>query len=142
MTKTRNFNPVRVIEWVFALFTLAGAGYILNPLYALAVRQNGRGVFAAALSDPIFIIFWSILLFLGAALVIGGLLVNQRLRIEYPTLRARLRASGWFCIFLARFFQVLTTVLTVGPLPLSPWIHILTLSAIACVLWLNAKAEI
>jgi hypothetical protein len=125
------YDPLNVIEWVVSICTAFGGLYILSPLYDISVSKNGQGAFAAALSSHAIIALWGIIVFAGAILVILGL----------TTGRPQIKSVGWFSIMLARFFQILTTWLTVGFLPIS-WIYPFTVMLVICVLWWKTRLEV
>src|SRR3954469_17889735 len=87
--------PILAIEWVVALCTVTGGIYILSPLYDVSKQQGNISVFVGALSHPLSIIAWGVILLVGAVLVIIGLLTNK----------PQLKSIGWFSVALARFFQ-------------------------------------
>lgn len=122
---------LRSIEWIVAVCTLVGGIYIFTPLYAVSKASNGASLFASSLGHPLSIFLWGSLLLVGAILVIFGKL----------TKRPQVKSVGWFSIFLARFFQILTTILVQGFLPLS-WIYPFTVMLIVMVLWLRARLEV
>jgi hypothetical protein len=127
----RDVDPVRAIEWIIASFALIGGVYLFTPLYKVSVAQNGTVGLAAMLSNPVMVLVWGGLLALGALLVMIGIV--RRL--------PRFRSVGWFTIFMSRFFQILTTWLTVGLLPVS-WLPPLALAMVAVVLWATARADV
>jgi len=124
-------DPIRNIEWVIAICTLLGGLYIFTPLYDLSIARVGMSPFAAALANPISIFLWGAVLLVGAGLVIFGLVKNE----------PRFKSAGWFTIMLARFFQILTTWLVVGFLPIT-WIHPFTVFAVILILWAKARRDI
>jgi hypothetical protein len=122
---------VTAIEWIVAVCTLVGGAYLFTPLYEYSQSVNGKSSFSIALSHPISIGIWGAMLVLGAAFVIYGLLKNK----------PQYRSIGLFSIFLARFFQVLTTLLVSGFLPIS-WIYPFTIMLIVGVLWGLTRIEV
>src|SRR6478609_8356705 len=94
---------VYAIKWIVAVCTLIGGVYLFTPLYDYSNNLNGATPFAAALSHPASIFLW------GGMLVVGSLLVIFGLVRDLP----QIRSIGFFMIFLARFFQILTTWLAV-----------------------------
>lgn len=124
-------RPVRSIEWVISFFTFIGGLYIFSPLYSVSVDQNGLGVLAGTFSHPIMILFW------GAILLVGAILVMIGLWRKKP----QLRSMGWFSIFLARTYQILTIFLVVGLYPIT-WIYPMTLTVIVVILWAVARYEV
>lgn len=130
MVATR-FDPLRIIEWVVALSTAIGGIYVISPLYDISVDLHGLSAFAQALSSTAMISLWGTVLLIGAILAIVGIV----------TKRDEVKSAGWFALVLARFFQLLTTWLTVGILPIS-WIHPFTVMMIAVVLWFWARYEV
>lgn len=125
------FEPIRAIEWVIALFTLLGGAYLFTPIYRHSVAVNGPGVIADILSHPSMVLFWGGVLVIGAILVMIGL-------VKY---KPQLRSAGWFLILLARIFQLLTTFLVSGLLPIL-WIYLMTLIWVITILWAVARIEV
>lgn len=126
-----SIEPIRAVEWVIAVCAAVGGIYVFTPLYELSVLEHGPRAFAAALSHPAFIVFWGILILIGAILVIVGLYENK----------PQLKSVGWFTIILARFFQLLTIWTVLGLLPLT-WIYPFTLMLVMIVLWGKARVDV
>ncbi len=126
-----SFNHVRTIEWVVSVFTFIGGLYLFTPLYTTSVAQNGLTAMATAFSHPLMVFLWGALLLVGALAVIFGLWKNK----------PQIKSIGWFSILLARFFQLLTTFMVAGFLPIS-WIYPLTVTTVVLVLWIVARLEV
>ena len=124
-------NILRAIEWVIATCTLIGGIYIFTPLRAASAAVNAPTAFASALTSPYSIFVWGLILVIGAIAVMIGKI----------TKRPQYKSFGWFAIFLARFFQILTTILAVGFLPIT-WIYPFTIMLIVILLWLRARYEV
>lgn len=123
-------DPIRNIEWVIAICTFLGGLYIFSPLYDLSIARVGMSPFASALSNPASILLWGAVLLVGATLVMIGLYRGA----------PKLKSVGWFAIFLARFFQILTTWLVVGFLPIT-WIFPFTILLVVIILWAKARRD-
>lgn len=123
-------EPIRSIEWVIAFFTFVGGLYIFSPLYAISAAQNGPTAMASAFSHPYMILFWGIILLGGSVAVMFGLWKKK----------PHLKSTGWFAIFLARTYQLITTFVVTGFLPIT-WIYPLTLTVIIIILWAIARYE-
>lgn len=125
------FDPIRSIEWVIAIMTIAGGAFVFTPLYTVQTSQVGPSAVATALGHPAMIALFGALLLIGAFLVILGMVT------ELP----HIRSGGWFVILMVRFFQVLTVWLTAGFYPIS-WIYPFTLALICLVLWAYARGQV
>lgn len=126
-----SIDPIRSIEWVIALFTFGGGLTLFSPVGNSELFDNGAGLMTVALAHPLMILFW------GAFLVVGAILVMYGLWRDIPMLRG----IGWFAIIMARIFQVFSTLTVVGFMPLT-WIFPLTIALIAVVLWGKARTEV
>jgi|SRR6478735_8232280 len=130
-----SINPLKFfvysIKWVIAVMTLIGGAYLFTPLYEKSQTVNGSTPFADAISNPWSSYIWAGVLVVGSLLVIFGLVRD----------RPQIRSLGFFMIFLARFFQVLTTWLVVGLFPIN-WIYPFTLMLITIILWGMARTEV
>lgn len=129
--KNRNINLLRATEWVVSLCTLVGGVYLFSPLYDISQGLEHASAFAMSLVHPAFLALWASILLVGALLVIAGLIINK----------PQLKSIGWFAMLLARFFQILTTWLAVGLLPIF-WIYPFTVMLVMLVLWMNARDEV
>ena len=123
-------QPLLAIEWVIAIGTIIGAFYIFTPLYPLG-RSLHPTTFSLLLTHPVALAAWGSVLFTGGVLVVVGLCLRH----------ARLRSTGWFCVFLARLYQVLAILIVAGPIPLQ-WLMPATLGAVVLILWAKARGEI
>ena len=126
-----SIDPIRAIGWVIAIFTLVGGAYIFTPLYTHSVAKNGLGVVASVFSHPALVFVF------GAVLVISSLMVIFGLWKGIP----RIKSAGFFGILLTRFFQVLTTFMVSGFLPIT-WIYPMTIVFILIILWAHARWEV
>lgn len=127
------FDPIRVLEWVIALFTLAGGLYTLSPLYPrTAASSAGPGIISQLAASPVPHTAFAVALLVAAVLIIIGLLTNV----------AKIRSSGFFILVLARTFQITATFLVQGLVPVGAWIYVLTIMAVSLVLWTNARIEV
>lgn len=124
-------DPIRCIEWVIAVLTLIGSTYVFTPLYAMSVASNGTSALASVLSYPLTVFIFAGILLMASIFVMYGLVRN----------RPKIRSAGWFLIFLARWYQILATILVAGFLPIT-WIYPLTISLVVLVLWANARSEV
>lgn len=124
-------RPLEIIEWVIASFTLIGGIYLFSPIYQISLRQNGLSAVAAAMNHPYVVLFWAAVLIVGAFFVLVGLWR------DIP----QFKSIGWFSIILARLFQILTTILVIGILPIT-WIYPLTITCVIVVLWVVARLEV
>jgi hypothetical protein len=124
-------SPLRAIEWAIATMTLVGGLYIFSPLYETSKALHGPSAFVSALSHPYIILFF------GAVLVVSSVLVMVGLKTNKP----QFKSAGWFAIILCRFFQILTTWIAVGLLPLL-WIYPFTLTLVIIILWGCSRAEV
>jgi hypothetical protein len=127
----REYDPLRAIEWVIAVFTFSGGLFIFTPLYQVSKAITGPTALATTLSHPIMILFWGSLLLVGALLVMFGLLKNM----------PQFKSAGWFSIILARVFQLITTFIVAGPLPIT-WIYPMTLVSVVIILWIVARVQV
>jgi hypothetical protein len=121
---------LRSIEWVIAVFTLVGGLFIFTPVYTIETAAY-PGVFAQALTSPFSIYMFAIILVIGAILAIIGKITHK----------PQIKSVGWFSIFLARFFQILTTLLVQGFLPVT-WLYPLTIMFVVIILWIRARFEV
>jgi hypothetical protein len=128
---SHSIEPIRVIEWVIAVFTFIGGVYIFTPLYQASVAQNGLTGVALLLNHPVMVMIF------GALLVVSSLFVMLGLWKNKP----QFRSIGWFNIFLARSFQILGGWLVTGLLPIT-WIFLLTITTVVIVLWATARVEV
>lgn len=126
-----SIDPIRVIEWVIAVCTAAGGLYLFTPLYTVSVQQNGLSAVAATFAHPLMVLVWGALLLVSALLVLFGLWKKM----------PQIKSVGWFGIILARFFQILTTFLAVGFLPIT-WIYPFTIMLVIIVLWGLTRVEV
>ena len=125
------FRPVQSIEWVLVVFSFFQGVYVFSPLYRYSVATNGATPFAAALMHPVVIYIFIGLLVISAAILAYGLVKNN----------PKLRAWGLFGQFLLRFYNVLTTILAVGFLPIT-WVYAATVVAIVVMLYITERVEI
>lgn len=122
-------QPIVAIEWVIAITGLIGSLYIFTPLYPIGKALHPT-TFTMLLTHPLTIMSWGAVLLIGSSLVIIGLVRKS----------ARLRSTGWFCIFLVRLYQVLAILIVAGPIP-PQWFLPLTVGTIALILWARARRE-
>lgn len=125
------FDPLRAIEWVIATCTFLGGLYIFTPLYALSKALGSTSALTQTLSHPAMIFFW------GAVLLIGAILVLYGLALDKP----QFKSAGWFAIIMARLFQILSTFVVAGLLPIT-WIYPTTIMLVAGILWWKARLEV
>lgn len=128
---TGRFRPLRAVEWIVSVCTLIGGVYVFTPIYRLSAQANGPGIIAQAVASPYLVLLFAAFLIIGSVLVIIGL----------RQLKPQLKSAGWFIIMLTRFFQILTTWLTMGLLPIT-WIYPFTLLLIIFILWCSARVEV
>lgn len=126
-----SIDPIRSIEWVIAVFTFVGGTYLFTPLYQTSVAQNGLSSIAMVMSHPLMVLIWGALLLVSAVLVMVGLWKDL----------PQLKSAGWFGIIMARIFQLFTTFLVVGFLPIT-WIYPLTITVVVILLWGFARVEV
>ena len=131
LTVTERFQPIRSIEWVVVVVSIFQGVYVFSPLYRHSLATHGVTPFVAALSGPTLLYVFMGLLALSAIVLGIGLVANN----------PRLRAHGLFFQGLLRFYNVFTTILFVGFLPVT-WIYALTVSIICLVLWAYEAREV
>jgi hypothetical protein len=125
------FEPVRAIEWVIAICTLMGGLYVFTPLYDISQRTAPVGVIAQIIQSQYSVVIFGILLIASAVLIIIGLKLNK----------PRLRSSGLFILIMVRTFQIISTFVIQGFLPIT-WIYPLTITLVCVVLWGWARLEV
>jgi hypothetical protein len=121
---------VQAISWAVALCTFVGGLYLFSPIYDFNVTASSS-VFAIALAHPISIALWGLILLVGAVFACFGLYLDK----------PQIKSLGWLAIFLARFFQILTTVLVQGLTPLA-WLYPFTVMLVVLILYAVARYEV
>lgn len=127
----RNYHPVREIEWVIVFTSLIQFIYVVSPLYQHSVAVNGLTPFAAALASPVLLYAYASGLAVSALIISYGIIKKS----------ATVRSNGLFFQFLLRLFNVLTTILAAGFLPLY-WIHAVTVMLVTLLLWVHERSQL
>jgi hypothetical protein len=122
---------IRSIEWIIVICTFLAAVYLFTPLYGMSLAASGPGVVASSWGQAASVYVWGAIMGFASASVAFGKLTH----------RPQFKSVGWFTIFLARFFQVLSTLIVTGPFPIT-WIYPFTLMLIVIMLWVRARYEV
>lgn len=123
-------TPLRFVEWIISSAAIVSGLYVMSPLLNYSTATFGAGALAQTIAQPIGIFIFGFLMFASGALIVVGLIRDNK----------RFRAYGLFANFCCRSYALFGTWLTIGFLPLT-WLASLAVLLITIIAYLAIRWE-